>query len=278
MARFAAALAALALVWGVTGCAGERPTLDSGEPSPRDAASPPLGSAEAPSDPCEPGPASGEVVSSAAVDLGGDGDGPTAGADDTLQVLRLSDGEWRLRIERAGAPAIEGALEVDPLGEGVAAAIGGADIDGDGTDELFSIVGTGGELLVVAVHVVVGCELLPVALGGEPVAFPVGADTTTAASLSCADAGALAAHAEASAGAAESDTDGDVDPPGPGPSGLVASVAGRDDQGWTLDQVAWQLVGTELEPVHATSRRVDADVVEALPALDCDDLVAAPRS
>ncbi len=110
--------------------------------------------------------------------------------DDLLWVYGIGDSsapsEWRIRVEAGDGQAYDSELIVDPPGNAVLP-IGGADIDGDGRDEMFTVVGTGAYATIVALHAIVGCDLVPLSNAGMEVRAAVGASAGNVAGLTCTE-------------------------------------------------------------------------------------------
>ncbi len=119
------------------------------------------------------------------VDLDGDGD------TDVMTVYGLgpesSPTAWRIRVETAAGEAFDSPLDADVSGLAPITAVGGGDIDGDGTDELFSVVGAGASATIVAIHTRDGCDLVPLTVGAAPAQFPVGGSVGSMGGLTCTE-------------------------------------------------------------------------------------------
>jgi hypothetical protein len=111
--------------------------------------------------------------------------------DDVLTVYGVgseaSPEQWRIRVEAGSGEAYDTELIVDPGGIAPVSAVGGADIDGDGVDELFSVVGVGASATIVGVHAILGCSLVRLSIEGGPIAAPVGGSAGNLAGLTCAE-------------------------------------------------------------------------------------------
>ena len=134
-----------------------------------------------------PAPVGAEETTTAAVDVDGDG------GDDQLVAFRVGE-DWHLRVEVAAGGAVDLAMEIRP-GDGVEV-IGGADVDGDGADELWARVGTGASATIVGLARFEDCALDLVRFeDGEPAELPVGGSVGSPAGLSCEGAPDLTAYA-----------------------------------------------------------------------------------
>ena len=124
----------------------------------------------------------------------GDFDGD--GAPDTLYVWR--DGTtWMAHVETAAGFGAQHELDTPPAEP--AAAIGGYDINGDGIDEAFAVVGSGASRTIVGLGTLyepVGspaiglfCDLVGIEFGsGAAATFPVGASAANMNGLTCRSA------------------------------------------------------------------------------------------
>lgn len=121
-------------------------------------------------------------------ELDGDADGD--GTDDELRSYRV-DQEWHLQVELA---ADGGADLVVPSFGGSVGIIGGADVDGDDTDEVWARTGSGASATIVGLARLVDCELVRVTFpAGDLAELPIGGSVGTTSGLSCPDGGGLTA-------------------------------------------------------------------------------------
>lgn len=126
-----------------------------------------------------PMPAEVEDRSEAGADVDGDG------REDLVSTFR-SDGEWQLHV----APAAGGgaSLVVESFG-GSVAVVGGSDVDGDGTDEVWSRIGSGASAVILAITDFEACQLAWVTTDtGARAELPVGGSVGTASGISCSPA------------------------------------------------------------------------------------------
>jgi hypothetical protein len=115
-------------------------------------------------------------VSEADGDVDGDGSG------DVLRTY-LSGADWHLQVELA---ADGGADLVVPSFGGLVGIIGGADVDGDGTDEVWLRTGSGASATIVGLARLVDCDLVRVTFAGDQLAeLPVGGSVGTTSGLEC---------------------------------------------------------------------------------------------
>jgi len=110
--------------------------------------------------------------------------------DDVRTYFAPGEGRWRIRVEWAGGGTTDQVID-DSIGAAPARPIGPYDVDGDGTPELFAIVGSGAATLLVGLYDVAECELTRVTLDGEEASFPVGATVQHVSGLSCGPVGDL---------------------------------------------------------------------------------------
>jgi len=170
--------------------AGCRDGGDDSDAAPR----PPRTTSTAGSDPTTtstPDPSCGRIAEPPEVtDLAtatGDLDGDQQ--PDELSSYRDADGAWHLRVRlQAGGGAD---LAVPTVGDAGVQVVGGADVDGDGIDELWARTGAGASAAIVGLAQLVDCGLVRTTFaGGEPAEFAVGGTVGTAAGLECRADGA----------------------------------------------------------------------------------------
>lgn len=117
-------------------------------------------------------------VQSQTADLDGDG------VDDTIRSYRLDEAEWHLNVALARGGGAD--LRVTTYDNSVVSVLGGADVDGDGADELWARTGQGASATIIGFARLVGCELVRVTgPGGEPAELPVGGSVGTASGVEC---------------------------------------------------------------------------------------------
>ncbi len=122
-------------------------------------------------------------------ELDGDADGD--GTDDELRTYRVGD-EWHVQVELA---ADGGDDLVVPSFGGNVGIIGGADVDGDGADEVWARTGSGASATIVGLARLVGCELVRVTFpAGDLAELPVGGSVGTTSGLACLEGGGLTAY------------------------------------------------------------------------------------
>lgn len=118
------------------------------------------------------------------VEVAADVDGD--GRADAVRSHQGPDG-WHLQVEVAPGRGADLPYGPEAL-EGIRV-IGGADVDGDGDDEIWVQTGRGASALVLGLAVYTDCALARVALPSlDEAAFPVGGSVGTAAGLECAAA------------------------------------------------------------------------------------------
>lgn len=132
-----------------------------------------------------PGPACTELDEPAGREMAsapGDVDGDRRA--DELISYRDAAGAWHLHVALAVGGGAD--LLVPTVGDASVQVLGGADVDGDGTDELWARTGAGASAAIVGLARLVDCSLVQVTFaGGEPAEFAVGGTVGTAAGLRC---------------------------------------------------------------------------------------------
>ena len=178
-----------------------------------------------------------------------DGDADGDHEADELRSYRVGE-EWHLQVELA---ADGGADIVIPTFGGAAGVIGGADVDRDGTDEVWARTGSGASATIVGLARLVDCELVRVTFAtGEPAELPVGGSVGTASGLTCTS---------------------DV-----APSADLTAFTATYTEGTTYDVVAttYALEGTTLTEQGTSSFTVDSQDEAAftnVTSFSCGDLV-----
>lgn len=131
---------------------------------------------QAPACPAVSVPAEATEITEVEGDVDGDG------TDDELRSYRLGE-EWHIQVELAADGGSD--VVVDTFGS-AAAVVGGADVDGDGRDELWARVGSGASTTIVALAQLVDCELRWVAdETGARAEMPVGGSVGTVSGVEC---------------------------------------------------------------------------------------------
>ncbi len=116
-----------------------------------------------------------------------DGDGVP---DDLTTYLDPAAGRRHVRVELAAGGGSDRIIEdADPVMG--SRPLGGHDLDGDGRDEAFVVVGSGASAQLVGLYAWSGCTLVRITLDGAPAVFPVGASVTHGEGLSCNGVGEL---------------------------------------------------------------------------------------
>lgn len=176
--RTLAALLVLGL--GMTGCGGDDEPDASTSTSATEAPSTSSSSSTTSAATCDPIglPDGAANIAEAAGDVDGDG------ADDDLLSYRLGTDDWRLRVELAAGGAAD--VVIPSFGDGAIAVLGGADVDGDGDDEVWAQTGSGASAAIIGLARFTDCKLERVTFaGGDPAEFPVGGSVGNAAGLDC---------------------------------------------------------------------------------------------
>lgn len=133
------------------------------------------------SDRCPEVPLPDDLESTATVAFDGDGDGEP----DTLTTFQ-AEGKWWIGVEWAAGGS--GWIPIDGDVTMGATALGGYDIDGDGTDEAFITLGGPAAGVMVHVYQQDVCGLKPTKFdNGEPFSFPVTATVGTFSSARCGE-------------------------------------------------------------------------------------------
>ena len=123
-------------------------------------------------------------VPDAATDLTeAEGDVDGDGAADGLRSYRSGDG-WHLAVDlAAGGGADTAVVTFDEIGVSV---VGGADVDGDGGDEVWARTGAGASATILGLARLVDCQLVRVTFAGDqPAELPVGGSVGTTTGLHC---------------------------------------------------------------------------------------------
>lgn len=110
-------------------------------------------------------------------------------------------GPWHIRVVLA-----EHVPEATIPGTSVVArAVGGWDIDRDGSDEVFAVVGSGASTLIVGIFTLSGCDLIPLEIAGSAggAQFAVGASAANQSGLVCPPAGGVEVIAQSTSDGVE---------------------------------------------------------------------------
>lgn len=184
MKRLGVLLAALLVAaGGLAGC-GDDGDDDAVSTTTTEAATtttePPTTTAQAPACP----PVSVPVEAQEVTELPGDADGD--GTDDELRTYLVGD-EWHLQVELAADGGAD--LALPSFGGGVGL-VGGADVDGDGVDEVWARTGSGASATIVGIAKMTDCVLERVVFAtGELAELPIGGSVGTTSGLECRDGG-----------------------------------------------------------------------------------------
>ena len=121
---------------------------------------------------------------------GGGGDYDGDGQLDTAVTYQAAPDSWRLRITFADGGGADTAIsEAEDFAP--PRPIGGFDIEGDGTDEMFVAVGAGASTVQIGLFDVAGCIATRVTEGGSAAVFPVGASIGNVSGLACPGDGTI---------------------------------------------------------------------------------------
>lgn len=204
-----------------------------------------------PSSAASPCPAVPPLPDSTAVDEPVDLDGD--GAPDALRSASPG-GALVVQVElAAGGGAV---VELPVFGIDGPGVVGPADVDGDGTDELWVRTGAGASASILGLVDLAGCDFLQVTFAdGRPAELPVGGTVGTAAGIAC-EAVAL---------------DGAADPA----TQVTAFLASRQaDDSYEVTATEYALDGTTLRELRQSTAPVAASSPD-LPrygSFGCDDL------
>ena len=125
-----------------------------------------------------PDPAGGISQSTSDADVDGDG------RADEVRLFLVGDSEWHLHVTLAATGTADVTLTV--LGSESVAVLGGADVDGDGADEIWASIGAGASATIIGLARFADCALTQVTFaGGRPAEFPIGGSVGTASGLEC---------------------------------------------------------------------------------------------
>ncbi len=124
-------------------------------------------------------PADARDVEAAEGDVDGDGE------PDELRSYRIgATDDWRLHVALGAGGGAQAPIVA--FGDGVGV-LGGADVDGDGGDEVWVRTGAGASATIIGLVRYDACELAQVTFGaGTPADLPVGGSVGTSAGLECA--------------------------------------------------------------------------------------------
>lgn len=117
------------------------------------------------------------------VNASGDVDGD--GKDDMLLSYLVGESSWHLQVRLSGGGGAD--LAIATSSPGNVEVLGGADVNGDGRDEMWARTGSGASATILGLATFVDCNLVRVTFGGrEPAELPVGGSVGTAAGVECA--------------------------------------------------------------------------------------------
>ncbi|MEX2294033.1 MAG: hypothetical protein WD691_09630 [Acidimicrobiales bacterium] len=169
-------LAALAiLVGGCGGGDGESVTTTSQAPPTTSTSTTALASA------CDTAAKPSGAASQSKFDADVDGDGRA----DEVRLLLVGDSDWHLHVTLAAVGTADVALAV--LGSEAVSILGGADVDGDGAQEIWARTGAGASATIIGLVRFADCSLTQVTFSnGNPAEFPIGGSVGTASGLECA--------------------------------------------------------------------------------------------
>jgi hypothetical protein len=171
-----------------------------------------------------------------------DGDGQP----DVLRTFLVGD-VWHLQVQVAAGGGAE--LDLATADAGGVGLVGGADVDGDGRDEIWARVGSGASATILGLARYDACALVRVAIAGAPAELPVGGSVGSAAGIECRSPG----------------VDADLS---------VFSAMHRDESQYDVTATEYDLQGAELVPGTSSTSTVDAadDAFIRYTSFACHDL------
>ncbi|HEX4866446.1 MAG TPA: hypothetical protein VFV32_02345 [Acidimicrobiales bacterium] len=161
-------------------------------------------------------------------ELEGEVDGD--GRPDALRTFLVGD-VWHLQVEVAAGGGAD--LDLATSDAGGVGLVGGADVDGDGRDEIWARVGSGASATILGLARYDACALVRVTIAGSPADLPVGGSVGSAAGVECRSSGA----------------DADLS---------VFSAMHRDESQYDVTTTSYELQGPELVPGSTSTSSVDA--------------------
>ena len=169
------ALAALAVLAAACGGSDDQSAVTTTRPA---ATSSTASTTTAPACDTAPDPSGG--ISQSKLDADVDGDGRA----DAVGLFLVGDAEWHLHVTLAATGTADVTLSV--LGSDSVSVLGGADVDGDGAEEIWATIGAGASATIIGLARFADCALTQVTFaGGRPAEFPIGGSVGTASGLEC---------------------------------------------------------------------------------------------
>lgn len=130
----------------------------------------------------ECGPVSVPKAAAEVANASGDVDGD--GADDVLRSYLLGESDWHLQVALAAGGGAD--LAIATFSGGSVSVLGGADVDGDGADEIWARTGSGASATILGLARFASCGLTRVTFpAGDPAELPVGGSVGTTSGLEC---------------------------------------------------------------------------------------------
>lgn len=109
-----------------------------------------------------------------------DGDGKV----DEIRTFLVGDSDWHLQVTLAAGGGAD--LHLATFDPGAVAVLGGIDLDGDGSDEIWARTGSGASATILGLVSFADCSLKRVTFtGGDPVELAVGGSVGTASGVEC---------------------------------------------------------------------------------------------
>jgi hypothetical protein len=131
----------------------------------------------------ECGPVSVPKTATEVATASGDVDGD--GANDVLRSYLVGESDWHLQVALAAGGGADVAIAT--FSGGSVSVLGGADVDGDGADEIWARTGSGASATILGLARFASCGLARVTFAaGDPAELPVGGSVGSASGLECA--------------------------------------------------------------------------------------------
>ena len=135
-------------------------------------------------------PAAPPLAAGTVAYAGGIGDFDGDGQSDQIATYQAGPDSWRLRVTFADGGGADAAI-TDAEDFAPPRPIGGFDIDGEGTDEVFISVGAGASTVQLGLFAVAGCVVSRVTEGGAAAVFAVGASIGNVSGVVCPGDGTI---------------------------------------------------------------------------------------
>jgi hypothetical protein len=192
--RVLATIAAVVLLAACSGDDNERSTTTERSTSTSTSSPSSTSSTAERCDAIEP-PASPQDEQSASADVDGDA---SPDAITTYRTGTPDAPQWHMLVELTAGGGAETIVQGD--GQSPVNVIGGADIDGNASAEIWAKVAFGASAEIVGLYRFAECEVSAVQLNGAPASFPVGGSVGNTSGVECADGKVVALSASTSDG------------------------------------------------------------------------------